>query len=282
VVKADVTEDLHRILLALDAASLSKSAFEAAVELAARLDAELHGLFVEDEELLRLAELPFVRHYNISTATGRALDVEGTERELAVLAGQARRSFAAAAARTKVRHSFEVVRGTMSAVLAAAATGIDLVIVQGSCRPLARHMRMGAPGRNVAFELDRPVLLLEPEAALPDTVFAVYDDGDAGNKALRLAARLVGRALGTLHVVLPAEDGEEREKCEAAARKALARAGTPLVVDSVAPEELGAVRGRIPGARWALIVMSLDSPHLAGAKREHLIEALGCPLLLVQ
>ena len=49
----------RRILVALDASAHSHAALAAAVALAARLHAEIEGLFVEDINLLRLAELPF-------------------------------------------------------------------------------------------------------------------------------------------------------------------------------------------------------------------------------
>ncbi|MBK7177644.1 MAG: universal stress protein [Chloroflexi bacterium] len=52
---------IQRILVALDASPHSLAALEAAIDLAERLDAELQGLFVEDINLLRLAQLPFAR-----------------------------------------------------------------------------------------------------------------------------------------------------------------------------------------------------------------------------
>ena len=52
---------VRRILVAVDASHHSIAALEAAVELATRFQAELLGLYVEDINLLRLAQLPFGR-----------------------------------------------------------------------------------------------------------------------------------------------------------------------------------------------------------------------------
>ena len=52
---------IRRILVALDASEASRAAIRSAVDLAARFRAELVGLFVEDVNLLRSAQLPFVR-----------------------------------------------------------------------------------------------------------------------------------------------------------------------------------------------------------------------------
>ena len=53
-----MTEDrrhlaIRRILVALDTSPHSQAAMEAAIELAARFEAELAGMFVEDVNLLR-------------------------------------------------------------------------------------------------------------------------------------------------------------------------------------------------------------------------------------
>ncbi|MGB7837261.1 MAG: universal stress protein, partial [Terrimicrobiaceae bacterium] len=60
--------NIRRILVALDASAHSRAALEAACELALGLDAELSGLFVEDINLLRLAQLPFASEISYPSA----------------------------------------------------------------------------------------------------------------------------------------------------------------------------------------------------------------------
>ena len=52
---------IKRILVALDASAANRTALQTAALLASELQAELQALFVEDINLLRLAELPFAR-----------------------------------------------------------------------------------------------------------------------------------------------------------------------------------------------------------------------------
>ena len=61
----------RRIVVALDASSHSHAALAAAVALAGRLQAELQGIFVEDVNLLRLAELPFAREVRFGLSAAR-------------------------------------------------------------------------------------------------------------------------------------------------------------------------------------------------------------------
>jgi K+-sensing histidine kinase KdpD len=50
---------IRRILVALDASPDSLAALKTAADLARRMEAELMGLFVEDIELLRMADSPY-------------------------------------------------------------------------------------------------------------------------------------------------------------------------------------------------------------------------------
>ena len=119
---------IRRIVMGLELAPFSRPVLEAAVALAQRMEAELVGLFVEDEDLLHFAGLPFAREVGISSATPRALDVESMERALRALAKDAQETLAALAERTPVRWSFRVVRGSLAAELIAAAGEADLII----------------------------------------------------------------------------------------------------------------------------------------------------------
>lgn len=77
---------VRRILVALDVSQHSLAALEAAVKLAARMQAELLGLFVEDLNLLRVAGLRSARQIRYPSATAEPLDLAAMERDLRVRA----------------------------------------------------------------------------------------------------------------------------------------------------------------------------------------------------
>ena len=105
-------------------------ALDAVAEVAAALEAELLGLFLEDVELLHFAGLPFAREIGAS-ARPRGLDVQTMERRLRSQAEEARRALAAAAEGKPVRWSFRVERGSVPAQLRKALADADLVILLG-------------------------------------------------------------------------------------------------------------------------------------------------------
>src|SRR5690554_4657703 len=89
--------EIQRILVALDASSSSQVALQTAVNLAVALEAELEGIFVEDINLLRLAELPFVHEVRTLSAVAQQMSRQQIEAELQAQAARARRALMAAA-----------------------------------------------------------------------------------------------------------------------------------------------------------------------------------------
>lgn len=129
---------IRRVIVGLDPVQQSRALLEAAAEHAARLQAELLGLFVENQDLLHFAGLPFAREVGFESATRRSLDVESMERTLRTLAREARQALESVAGGTQVQWSFRVVRGAPAAELLAAAEESDLVIAHLETPPPSR------------------------------------------------------------------------------------------------------------------------------------------------
>lgn len=121
-----------RILIEVEAGTPERE-LEAAAALAARIGAELTGLFVEDATLLRFAGLPFARVIGFSSAARRDTGVEAMARSLRTLAQEARLAFAGVAARQDVQWSFRVERGAAPEALLAAAAAC---LPGAPCEPL--------------------------------------------------------------------------------------------------------------------------------------------------
>jgi hypothetical protein len=79
------------VAVAFDTSARGQAALEAAVRLAAATRAQLQGLFVEDEDLLRLAGLPFAREIDCLSASLRQLHAATMERALRTAAIEAQR-----------------------------------------------------------------------------------------------------------------------------------------------------------------------------------------------
>lgn len=112
-----------RIVIELTGVPPARGALEAAAALADRVGAELVGLFIEDEDLLRFAALPFAREIGFASAERRRMDVTELERSLRAHAAEAERTLARVVERSTARWSFRVARGFAAAELLGAALG---------------------------------------------------------------------------------------------------------------------------------------------------------------
>jgi len=119
---------LRRIVVGLDADPRGRATLQAAAQLAARMQAELVGLFVEDIDLLHLAGMPFAREVGYPSSALRPIDVAAMERALRATAQEVQRTLAAIAGRAPLSWSFRIARGAMLSELRAAAAEGDIVV----------------------------------------------------------------------------------------------------------------------------------------------------------
>jgi nucleotide-binding universal stress UspA family protein len=279
---------IRRILVALDTSQHSLAALLAAAELAARLKAELIGLFVEDINLLRLAGLPFAREIRYPSAIVQQLDSPRLEQELKAQGAQVRRVLAAVAEQAQVAWSFRVVRGHVTAEVLAAALEADLLSLGISSWPSARRGRLGSTARTVAAEAPGTVLLLQRGDRIRLPVLVAYDGSPATRRALAMAVRLLqtveqAEQLPLTVLILAGEEAlETRQRLEQevitwlqqrglqASYRWLTRADMPHLAEAVFMEKGG------------LLVLAGESPLIEAKTLQTLLDKIDCPILLVR
>lgn len=199
-------ERVERIVVALDTSPSSLTALRVAAQLAAQLQAELHGLFVEDANLLRLCALPFGQEVGLVSATPRRLESRNLERQLWALALSLQQAMARVADPMHVRWSFQVARGSVVDELIAAAEDAQLL-------SLGSHQRtpgslLGAALSTLIQQARRPVLITGREGRLTRPFTLVYTGSERAERALQLAIHLAQRTDQQLTVVLPLNQDE--------------------------------------------------------------------------
>ena len=193
-------EPIERIVVALDASPQSVAALRAAVELAALMEAELEGLFVEDINLLRLCGFPFGQEVGSYTAQLRRLDNRGMERQLRIIAATIQQAMERAATQTPVRWSFHVRRGPVVEELLAAAQSAALLSLGRAGR--VRRKGIGSTAQSLVSQAQRPLLIAGEGNGLQFPLTVVYTGSEAAQRALELAVRLSHQELERLRVVV--------------------------------------------------------------------------------
>ncbi len=271
---------IRRILLALDTATHSLAAFEAATALAARLDAELHALFVEDINLLRLAALPFARETRLTSATTRRLQNPEMEHALRAEAMRAQATLATVATRLHVRWSFQVTRGQVAAQVRAVAMETDLVAFIFSGGVPASLTQVAATMETLMRGAPCPLLMLPPGAGIRPPFVVVYDGTPASARALRLAAQLAQAEVTGVTVLLAAIEPPVvwrlRSEADALLADSKVTAQYPLLPRADATDVARVVRAASVGT----LLMAADSPVFDGDARRRLLGELECAALL--
>jgi hypothetical protein len=280
---------VRRVLLALDSSMPQAAALAEAARLARRLDAELTAIFIEDVNLLHVAELPLARHINLFSGGAEPVDMALMEARLRAQAARTRLAVEAAARQAGLRWSFRTVRGRIAEAVIAAAGDQDLLLIGWTARAieqgqLARvRLRRRPSGqassliRRIAIAAGRPVLLLRDGDILNRPIAAVFDGSEGAARALDAAAALAAIARQKLVVLVAGDEG-------VAARAATLLAGSGLDAVEYRPLRVTTIPGICDAraeANAGVIVIDAENPLLAGGNGSPLA-AFSCPVLLAR
>ena len=269
---------LRRILVALDGDESARAALDAAAGLAAALEAELVGLFVEDTDLLHAADLPVT--WSISRQAGgrTAIDAAGMGRALRVSAGQAGAAVATVAERLRIKSSFRVLRGGMVEQVLTEARTCDLLAL-GASGEVMRRARVEIATGLMAMRAPEAVLLAHGRGRPTGPVVVLYD---GSGRALALGRRLAGIEGRRLVVAaVGASDAEAAARQEGAAawlERRDERATVRRIVIDAPPAACEALRREYPG----MLVVDRRGPLSGQIPLEALLKETACSVFLLK
>jgi nucleotide-binding universal stress UspA family protein len=268
---------IERVVVPLDAASEHRTAIETAVRLAARAKTPLHGIFVEDEDLLQLASLPFARQFTLGAGAER-LTTEQITLHLHVAAERARKELFAAAARHGVTASFEIVRGASESALTGASRH-DLVVAGALTRPIAGHFRVECRWWSSIEAMSGPFLLARHAWRAHGAVVMLLRDLSAVSaRLLEAAAQIAETADRMLTVICPPALAGAGFETWVAGRLA----GHPVRLQvEIAPPEPAALHQRISELDCRCLAVATGGAEGNGDRLRKLVERFGCDILLV-
>ena len=129
-------------MLAADVGSVSITAVDLAVAIAASANSPLEGLFIEDEDLLQVSGLPCSREITLTTARERPTSLDQMQRSLRSVARQFEQTLEREARAGRVGWSFHYVRGRMRDIgLQPQQVAAYTVLGEAGAHPLARQAK---------------------------------------------------------------------------------------------------------------------------------------------
>jgi nucleotide-binding universal stress UspA family protein len=253
--------DARRILVALDTSARGQAALQAAVRLALKTRAELQGLYVEDEDLVRLAALPFSREVDLASALSRELHSGTMKRALRAAAQETQQTFSKTLQPLDLQWTFRVVRGTVTHTSLAAAGDVDLLVI-GQRGRLPRASMGGPSG---------------PRKGSTARVVAIFDGSPSAARVLELATSLIEPESPGMTVLIPAGQGEEVTKsCMSWLQQHQIEAEIHQLLEPSEEAILHYVRQRPPG----VLLINRDSNVISRAQINQLVDRFEWPIVL--
>lgn len=259
---------IRRVVATLDLAATPGQVLEAAASLANALHAELVGLFIEDQRLLRVAELPFAQELGLATARAQSLAVGDIERALRRQAERMRRVVGELAQPLGLAWKLEVLRGD-AVQTALAYAGAEDLLVMGRARYVAAEFRRSRAGSPGIVPRMRPV--------------AVYFDGTPqAVRALGFAASLARAANCETTVLIPAAGPEPFRARRLEAGRLLQARGVSAAAYAMLPDEGAAgVERALREQRASVLVWPAADRRAAGTEAARLLADVTCPVVLI-
>lgn len=187
-----------RIVVTVDSAARAEPALALAAMLAKTQQRALHGLFIEDADLLAVARLPFAREFPRAGGAPRSFDNSTLERQMARLAEQYRQALERQAEAASVPWSYTCLRTSKRLVLGSAEASTDLLVIgQPSVAGSTRTPRI------LLLDGTRPAVLRTLDTVLASASYANADllvhgefDAQALNRVLAEHPGVTRRLMG--------------------------------------------------------------------------------------
>jgi len=182
--KGEERAAMRRIMLALDAMNCEAALIEAAALIAAKLEADLDALFVEDADVYAVADLPITQEISLSSAREREISGQRVEQALKSLSREAEQRFSSVVQRSRLKGQFHVTRARRGEAISEASARVELLLFQPR---------------------ERTIVRVRIQETRPPRVFAICGATAASRRTLELAARLARTDHHVLEVIGTAE-----------------------------------------------------------------------------
>jgi hypothetical protein len=273
----------RKVVVGLCHGAADADTMRAAAEFAQLLGLDLHCLFIEDEALLALAELPFAREFRLPSHKWSPLSAETIEAEIRQTVLESRRLLDEIIQDLGVPSEFQVLRGDPASCIAAVCRTGDIVVVTEIGAPTIPATHSLARLHAGAHESATSILLLPTGLkARHGAIVAILTD--AGDPTLDMASKLTETAKESLVILLPEPaESDTADKLEASAKDRAHAMGAPparINVRFVHDGGPDAALHALAGTQERLIIMARAASTPATASR--IAVARGVPVLLVE
>ncbi|MGK7369184.1 MAG: universal stress protein [Candidatus Halalkalibacterium sp. M3_1C_030] len=270
---------LREILVAIDTSSHSQAALEAAVTLAKTMEANLQGLFVQDELWQKISKLPSTSTVNTLTGNVLPLESETLEDQVRLLRNRLRRKMEFLSRRNKVTYSWSSMQGKVEEKVLEASKNADLITI-GLKGKSARRKRIGSSAKKIIQKAGKPVLVLKEGLHLGTNLTVVYDASKESQKGIRLALKIAEKNNSSINVLVVDNNPDALDQRNKELENLVDGASVSVNIELMKNTDLGSFLNSINEQHSGLLIVPKNQPLLAKSFETILLH-INCPLLMV-
>ncbi|MFY0610823.1 MAG: hypothetical protein JXQ99_04795 [Hyphomicrobiaceae bacterium] len=272
----------RRIVVGLKAAADIDRSVEAATTLAAAIQAEVVGLYVEEDGLLSLAALPFARVIGHGEGRSERLTEAAMAKAIARGAVTSRKVLSAHAEKASVNWSFTVEQGELASKMRGVLAAGDFLVLSSNHRGFGTEDLLNEL-RSAPRRLHGVVLAVSGKAKRPTGPVIAIDDGDAAGRGTVTLASHIASVLGVpLCLFTVASSNSEADRIVARARS-LAKATQKIETHRLPIGASQMIASAIAKFQPSFVVADQEGePFGDDAAARALLRTVGAPVLLLR
>lgn len=271
---------LRKILVAIDPSSHSHAALEAAAVLAKTLEAQIHGLFVQDEVWKKVSRIPSSSIINEITGTIHPLEQDALENQLEMLKKRLRRRLETISRKNRIKHTWESVQGKVENKILEAAKQADLLTIGRRGSSFPRKKQLGSSAKAIIRKSDKPILILRQGLHLGANICVLYDASEESQRAIRLALSLAQKNESTLTVLVADNNPEAVDERSRELEKELEKARVSTSVKLLKNTRAWSFLNLMHNIDSGLLVIPKQQP-IIQKNLETVLDRIKCPMLLM-
>jgi hypothetical protein len=226
-------------------------------------ETDLHGVFIEDDELKYVAALPFVKELCRLTSSIREIEETGFDRTVALRRRSARNAIEGLARRVGIYHTFREARGSTIKLVHETVHSADITVFE--------------PLRKLAPPAIRQTV---QSRATPRRIVVVIDDVETGEEALLAATRIAEDETNRISILLRADSPTELEALKQLTGSLLP--GKPIHLLLLPDHGVQQLVTAVLAERADMLVLGASEELIKPESLGFLLKQLECPICLVR
>lgn len=272
---------LRKILVAVDTSAHSRAALEAAATLAKITEANIHGIFVQEEHWSKVSRLPSVKTVNELTGKSQSLEKDTIEKQVGRLKKRLYRQLKFISQRKEIDHSWETASGLVEEKILEAAKEADLITIGRRGRSFLRHKRLGSTAKAIIQQADKPILVLQKGLRLGTAITCIYDTTEESQRSLKLALSLTEKNDSRLFVLVIQNETDISSERDKSVEQMVDHTHVPVSITTMRQPSIGKFIHIVNRQKPGLLVIPKSQPYLQNDSLETTLEYLNCPVLMV-